>query len=82
MFLQGQVGDLRVQLQLGDVVGRVGAAFPPAVGPVVPGGAQYGGVGLVAVLHHPAAPKCFRNTGAGGCGGADGVQVCTQIVLS
>ena len=80
MFLQGQVRDLRVQLQLGDVVGRVGAALPPAVRPVVPGGAQYGGVGLVAVLNNPAATKCFRNTGGsagadGGVGG--GAHICT-----
>ena len=82
MFLKGEFRDLRVQLQVGDVVCCVRAALPPAVCLVQPSGAEYGGVRPVAVLHHPAAPKCFRNTGAGGCGGAAGVQVCTQIVLS
>ena len=88
MFLPGEVGHLRVELQLGDVVSRVVAGLPPAVRQVPPSGAQYGGARLVAVLHHPAAPKCFRNTGgaaggsAGGDGGAGGgAHICTQIVL-
>ena len=51
LLLPGELSDLGVsdgvQLQLGDVVGRVGAALPPAI----PSGAQYGGVGPAAVLH-------------------------------
>ena len=90
LFLPDEVSELGVsdgvQLQLGDVVGRVGAGLPPAVRPLPPTGAQYGGVGLPAVLHHPTASKCFRNTGGGAAGGAagrgDGAHICTQTLLS
>ena len=81
MFLPGEVSHLRVvQLQLRDVVGRVGAGLPPAVRRLASSGAQYGGARPVAVLHHLAATKCLRNTGGGGGAGA-GAHVCTQILL-
>ena len=77
LFLPDEVSELGVsdgvQLQLGDVVGRVGAALPPEVWWLAPSGAQYGGVGPVAVLHQPTADKWFRNTGGGtGTGGEGG----------
>ena len=66
----------------------VGAALPPAIRPLPLTGAQYRGVGSVAVvllllLHHPTAAKSLRNTG-GGAAGARGAPAhsCTRIVLS
>ena len=91
LLLPGELSDLGVsdgvQLQLGDVVGRVGAALPPEVWWRAPSGAQYRGVRPVAVLHQPTAGKWFRNTGGGtgtgtGGEGGEGAQICTQSVLS